>query len=50
MPWRIKMLNYLALMEPSADVNEVILKFERIYGRGLLGEDAKDMIRFNYIG
>lgn len=50
MPWRIKMLNYLALMEPTNSPNDVILKFEKIYGRGLLGTDAKDMIRFNYIG
>lgn len=48
--WKVKMLNYIALMENTASADEVILKFESIYGRGLLPTDAKDMIRFNYIG
>ncbi len=48
--WKVKMLNYLALMEPTTDPNEIVLKFEAIYGRGHLPTDAKDLIRLKYLG
>ncbi|HXH32329.1 MAG TPA: hypothetical protein VNJ01_16130 [Bacteriovoracaceae bacterium] len=50
MVWKIKILNYIALMENTDSVADVLAKFELIYGRGLLADDAKDLIRFNYIG
>ncbi|HXH32143.1 MAG TPA: hypothetical protein VNJ01_15165 [Bacteriovoracaceae bacterium] len=50
MVWKIKMLNYIAMMENTTDLKLVTDKFEAIFGRGLLAADAASMIRFNYLG
>lgn len=48
--WRIKMLNYLALMNPTNSASQITAQFEQIYGRITLPPDAKEMIRFLYLG
>ncbi len=48
--WKIKMLNYISLMNSSSDLEDIVHRFEEIYGRGLLPTDAKNLIRMKYLG